>query len=80
MYIIQECLEGISSCIRKEYSMTDIIMIQDNTPICPKCHGALRQIRDKDIQLVCLNKECGTVLRVIDVGQSCRELKCEVIK
>ena len=60
--------------------MADTVMIQDNIPICPRCKSALRQIRDKDIQLVCLNKECGTVLRVVDLGQSCRELKCEILK
>ena len=56
------------------------VMIQDSVPICPRCNGALRMIRDIDIHLVCLNKECGTVLRVIDYGQSERELKCEVVK
>lgn len=60
--------------------MAEEVMIQDSIPICPKCKGALRQIRGLDIELVCLNKECGTVLRVVDVGQSCRELKCEVIR
>lgn len=60
--------------------MAEQVMIQDSVPICPRCKGALRQVRDKDINLICLNKECDTVLRVIDVGQSCRELKCEVIK
>lgn len=60
--------------------MADTVMIQDNVPICPKCKGALRHIRGINVELVCLNKECGTVLRIVDVGQSCRELKCEVVK
>ena len=60
--------------------MAEEVMIQDSIPICPKCKGALRKMCDNDVWYVCLDTECKTVLKVIDYGQSCRELKCEVIR
>ena len=58
-----------------------MVMIQDNVPVCPICSGALRKIHtNTDIIYVCNDKDCGTVLNVLDVGQSQRELKCEVIR
>lgn len=55
------------------------VMIQDNVPICPKCGGGLRKIHtDTDIVFICNDKGCLTSLKVIDFGQSQRELLCEV--
>lgn len=55
------------------------VMIQDGVKICPICSGALRKITTKkDILYVC-NGECRVTLKVIDGGQSERELKCEII-
>lgn len=60
--------------------MADVVMIQDSVRICPRCGGALRTIyTDTDIVYVCNDKECRIVLKVVDFGQSQRELKCEVI-
>ena len=57
------------------------IMIQDSIPICPNCFGGMRKIlTDKDIIYVCNAPDCKRVLKVIDYGQSQRELKCEVVK
>lgn len=60
--------------------MAEEVMIQDSIPICPKCKGAMRKIQNEDIWYVCLDDRCKTLLKVIDYGQSCRELKCEVIR
>ncbi len=61
--------------------MADIVMIQDNVSMCPRCSGALRKIyTDNDIVYVCVDKNCRTVLRVTGRGQSQRELECEVVQ
>ena len=62
--------------------MAEEIMIQDNIPICHRCSGAMRKIftQNGDIFYVCVDNKCKSLLKVIDYGQSCRELKCEVVK
>lgn len=59
--------------------MAEEVMIQDNVPICPRCQGALRKLYTNDILYVCPDKTCKTVLKVIDFGQSMREVKCEIL-
>ncbi len=52
-------------------------MVQDNVSICPKCGGLIRKIyTDKNITFVC--KFCVISLKVIDYGQSQREVKCQI--
>lgn len=59
--------------------MADTVMIQDSVNICPQCKGGLRKIiTQQDIIYVC--GQCSIALKVIDKGQSERELKCEVIR
>lgn len=53
-------------------------MVQDNIPICPKCGGLLRKIHNEDIWYICSDSRCKTILKVIDVGQSQRELRCQI--
>lgn len=54
------------------------VMIQDNIHICPECKGGMRKVTTKkDILFVC--KNCNITLKVVDRGQSERELKCERI-
>lgn len=55
------------------------VMIQDTVPICPKCGGALRKIYNEDIWYVCNDSYCKTIMKVIDYGQSQRELLCQLI-
>lgn len=55
------------------------VMVQDNVKVCPICGGTLRKIMTaKDIYFVC-NDDCEVTLKVIDKGQSEREVKCEIV-
>lgn len=55
------------------------IMVQDTVKICPICGAALRKIiTDTDITFVC-NDGCRHILKVVDFGQSERELKCVIM-
>lgn len=58
--------------------MVEEVMVQDNVPICPKCGGLLRKIHNEDIWYVCIDSYCKTILKVIDYGQSQRELLCQI--
>lgn len=53
-------------------------MVQDNVPICPRCGGLLRKVHNNDIWYVCIDNKCKTLLKVIGMGQSQRELKCQI--
>lgn len=56
------------------------VIIQDSLPICPRCKCAMRKIYSDDIWYVCVNSYCKSILKLIDRGQSEREVRCEVIQ
>ena len=60
--------------------MAEEVMIQDNVPMCPKCGGLLRKIHNEDIWYICVDGHCKTIMKVIDNGQSQRELKCKILE
>ena len=56
------------------------VIIQESIPICPACSSGMYKMYDKDILYLCSNKDCQCLLKVIDCGQSEREVECEVVK
>ena len=56
-----------------------VVMIQDGVRVCPVCKGTLKKFTiNQEMRFVCV--DCKTVFKVLDDGQSERELKCMVVK